>query len=336
MPPAAVAIGAGIGAIGSSVIGGIANKNAANKAANTAATNANRFLNIQDPDYEYEKLALDKLQNAGLLKPQTENAVSQNPTAFNDLQTDPRLKNAELSALGQLSSISNERGLDAGSLAKLAQAQESNAAAARGARDANLQNAAQRGVAGSGLEFVSNQLADQGAANQNALSGVNAAADANARQMAALSGLSNLSTTAQSNDFNQQAQVAKARDAINNFNASALQHVGDVNTQNQNAANQYNVSNAQRLSDANTAMANTQQEYNKQLEQQKFNNTLAKTQGAAGLTGQQVNAQLAGGQALGNIYGGLGQSLAGVAGKIYANQTPDPNDPNKVKQTGSA
>jgi hypothetical protein len=329
MPPAAAIGGAlAIGGIGSAIAGGVASNNASKRAAGTAASNAERFYNFDDPNYEAMKLKLDQLQSQGQLTPEMEQAVLQDPSLLNNVTEDPRLRKADIDALNTLSQISSEQGLDAGSRAKLLEAQLSNDAAARGHREANLQQAAQRGVAGTGLEFVSNQMADQNAANQNALTGTQAAADASAREIAALTQMGNLGNQTRSQDFAQAQAKANAQNDINRFNAQAQQAVQGANVSTRNAAQAGNLAEAQRIADANVGIRNQQQTSNAGLEQTKFNNNLARAQGAAGLTGSQVQAQTAQGQQQANLYGGLGQSLIGTGASIYANS----NDPLKQKQ----
>lgn len=99
---------------------------------------------------------------------------------------DPEARRRILGALEYLYNQGAAGGMDPQSRAALAQAQSQTAAAEQGARGALQQNAAARGVGGSGVEFLGTLANQQGAAQRNALAGVNAAGDARTRAMQAM------------------------------------------------------------------------------------------------------------------------------------------------------
>lgn len=316
---------AGIGALsgmGAGVGGALAQNKASKRAANLAEEASARFMGIQDPNYEEMRLKLEQLKQMGLLTPEMENSIMQGGSALDSYTEDPRLRQAELDALGQLSKISNEGGMDAQARLGQEQARMSAQQQARGSRDANMMNAAQRGVAGSGLEFTSNQMADQNAANTSYMAGLQNAAAANERDMAALNGLSNVGGQMRTQDFSQAQAKAKAMDDISRFNTEAQQSVQQRNVSARNAAQESNLKESQRIADQNTMLRNQEQQYNNSLQQQKFDNSMQKAQGAAGLVGNQVNAINAQGQAAANLWGGIGKGLS-AAGSAYADYETD-------------
>lgn len=318
---------AAIGAIGSGIAGSIMQNNAAKGAQHLARDASNRFYDINDPDYEAMKLQLEDLKNQGMITPEQEQLLLQDPSAMQQIHDDPRLRQTELDSLSKLAGISSEGGMDAQARLGLAQAQMAGQQQARGARDANLQNAAQRGVAGSGLEFVSNQMADQNAANQSQMVGLQNAAAANQRDLSALGMLGSQANTMSQNDFSNQARIAQAKDAINNFNTMSAQGVQQRNIAAQNNAQAANLANQQQIANQNAMIHNSQQQYNKSLEQQKFQNEMDRARGAAGLAPLQASATQASGQAMGNLFGGIGQTVAGL-GSAYAKQQSDQQSSN--------
>lgn len=327
MPPAVIAAAvAAAGSIGGGAMGAMAQTNASKRSANLAKDAARRFYDVEDPNYENMKLQLEQLVQSGQLTPEMEENILQNPTAFEQANQDPRLRQTEMDALSTLANISNEGGMDAQARLGMEEARIQGDAQARGSREANLQNAAQRGVAGSGLEFVSNQMADQNSANQSSIRGMQEAAAANARDLQALQGMTNTAGQIENQDFSRQSALAKARDDISRFNTAAQQSVQQRNVGARNTALSQNLAEKQRISDQNTLIRNQEQQYNKGLEHQRFEDQMAKAQGAAGLVGNQQSAINAQGQAMGNLFGGIGQSIGGAGSSIagyYAKQESD-------------
>lgn len=319
--PWIAAIGAGAASLAGGIAGAVSNNNASKRAANTAAQAAQSFRDIQDPDYEAMRLALEEYQLTGRVTPQLEQLIQQQQTAMNNMQPeDPRLRQAEMDALSTLANISNNKGLDAQARLTMEEARLKNATEARGARQANLTNAAQRGILGSGLEFVGNQMADQNAANSNYLMGLQQAGLASQRDLEALQQLTGLSNTVQNRDFSQAAAKAQAQDAINRFNAQMSADTQQRNIAALNQAQAANLAAQQKIADQNVALRNQQQTSNKAIAQQKFQNDLEKTRGAAGLAPAQMGAQTAQGQAYANAAAGLAQGASGILTNVYNNQ----------------
>jgi hypothetical protein len=312
----------GVGALGSGVIGGIMQGNAAGKAANTARAAAQRFYDIEDPNYEEMRLSLEELQSQGLLTPELEQAILQDPSLMTNISKDPRLAKAEMDALATLANISAEGGMDPQAMLAMRQAQQSGLAQARGSREANLQNAAARGALGSGLEFVSNQMADQNAANQAEMVGLQQASSANQRDLQALGDYANFANQLGQQDLSLQSAKAQAQDAVNKFNTTIRGDVQKRNVGAVNAASELNLAEKQRIADQNTLLRNQQQSYNKGLEQKKFDNAMEKARGASGLTGAQMSGIGGQGQAAADLWGGVGQTLSGL-GTTFANYYTD-------------
>lgn len=314
--------GGGIGLV-SGILGSGAQSDAADKASGISNAAAQRFYNFADPDYSQMLLNPDQYSVAGNLDPAMIQSILQGQSEMNGVKADPRLQKSEMDALATLSNIAGAGGMDAQSQLAFQQALSQSGQAARGAREANLSNAARRGASGSGLEFVSNQLADQDAANQAQMTGLNQAAAANQRDLEALKGMSDIGSNLTNRDLATQQARAQSQDAINRFNAQTQNSNAQSNTDYLNNAQQYNLTNKQNIANQNVSAKNYAQEKNTGIEQQKFANNLARAQGAGGLAGQQANAALQQGQASANLWGGLGQSALGTLGSIYANKKKD-------------
>lgn len=175
-------------------------------------------------------------------------------SAIEDL--DPTARNAQLEALARLGEQS-KTGYTAEDRLREEQARRDAEIYERTQRAAVLANMAQRGIGGSGQELALRSQAQQGAADRAYMTQLGQAAAAQQRALSALKGYSGSANILRG----QQASEAQARDAISKFNAQ------------QKAQYMQNLLN-QRMAI---------EQYNKQLQQQNFQNQLAKTQGV--LTG---------------------------------------------------
>ena len=185
-------------------------------------------------------------------------------TAMDDVSTDPRLKEDQMQSLGALRDLANKGGMNAQDEANLSRVQSQNAQADRGRREAILQNAQARGMGGSGMELLAQLQSSQGATDRGAQQGLDIAGMAQQRALDAMVQGGNLAGNIQNQDFSQQAQVARARDAINSFNAQNANQNSQFNAGNTNdisrfnatndiGVQQYNASNLQDTNRFNTA-----------------------------------------------------------------------------------
>jgi len=244
------------------------------------------FKNVKTPSIEKMRVSLQKLVQQGMLSPEMAETFLQDESAYN--QMDPESRDAQLGALRQLQGIVSDEGLDPQSRAAIEEAKSLSQSEERGQREAILQNAAARGIAGSGIELASKMGAEQGSATRMANQGFQAAADANARKLAAIQGVGALGGQVSAQD----ADKAAAQNAINQFNTQNRQNVEGVNVGARNAAQQQNLAEKQRVADTNVGTGNQQELYNKALYQQDFANKMAKAGGLAGAYGAQGQTDL--------------------------------------------
>jgi len=136
------------------------------------------------------------------------------------LQTmDPTARNATLSALTQMQDIANQGGMTAIDRSRLQQIRDSAATQARGAREAIAENAAQRGIGGSGFELAQSMLGQQAASDNAARQAIGVNSAAQERALAAMQASGQLGS-----QMNQQDMAkANALDAIKEFNTGVRQ-----------------------------------------------------------------------------------------------------------------
>lgn len=270
------------------------------------AQNQAMYGNLQTPNSQFQKYTPEAYQ------------YDYNPQRYqaNTVQEDPSIRNAQLEALQKLSGLS-QTGLTAEDQAAFQKARDMSQQQARGGREAALQNAQARGMAGSGMEFALGQMADQGAAGQAQQAGLDQAAQS-ARQRA-------LYTQA----YGQGLQNLRQQDyGVNAGNADILNRFNQMNTNAQNEAamgrNQWGMQNAMNR--------NYAQQYNqggqRGLSQQDYENQLSRIQGRTGANNAMdkyyaaqgaANAkQRAGaGAALGSMFGPMGTAAGGAMGNAF-------------------
>lgn len=171
-------------------------------------------------------------------------------SSYEDIQTDSRYDDNEMEALRQLEEQSRD-GYSARDKADLARIQSGANTANRGRQGAIQAEMDNRGLNGSGLDFVLKQQAAQDAAEQEALQALEVNAQAQNRKQDAAARLGSLSSQMKGQDFSQQAQKAAAADNINRFNTQNSISRQTQNNSGQNQANQQNWQRGNQVADNN-------------------------------------------------------------------------------------
>ena len=305
-------------AIGS-IIGGIIGDDKAkgqSRAAERRLQEAlEEFRRIKTPNIEEQKLDLENYQYLADLMPMLEGVETLGPSGYEQISVDPRLKAEQMSALEKLSGLS-ESGLTPADIAALEQVRRGAASEAEAKQGQILQEMQQRGQGGSGAELIARLKAAQSGADRQSAEGLEIAKMAQQRALEALSQSANLAGSLRGQEYNEQSDLAKARDIVNRFNTENRQSVQQRNVGTQNQAQQFNLQNRQNMANQNVGLRNQQQQYNKELLQQQFQNQLQRAQGISGQLGNlaTVNQQNAGriAQQYAAIGQGIDQGLASI------------------------
>lgn len=190
-------------------------------------------------DYEeadrLKALAASQYENIGL---PGEQAVL-GPSDFENVAADPRYRNARALAMDKMLGIGLEGGMDPESQAANAQARAGAAQYEASQRGAILDAQQRRGMLGAGTNVAAQLQASQAGANRVSQAGMQAAADARQRAMAALSASGNLAAGIERDDYDQRANLADRRD-----------HIAEFNERNAQGFAQQQFGNQMRLSDA--------------------------------------------------------------------------------------
>lgn len=251
---------------------------------------ADYFKDLEAPDVKQMELRLQQLVEQGAITPEKAATVMQQASDMNGISLDPNLKKNQMAALQGLQDISDSGGMTAADEANLQKIQNQENSAARGKREAIIQNAQARGLGGSGLELMSQMQNAQDSATRASQRDMDVAGQAQQRALEALMQQGQMSGQMQNQEFNQKAQVAGANDAISRFNAQNQQAQINNNVNARNAAQATNLQNKQSIADTNVGIRNDQQKLNKGLRQTDFDNEMRKRQAQAQIAMQNANA----------------------------------------------
>ncbi|GAC1606239.1 MAG: hypothetical protein NVS3B3_05920 [Aquirhabdus sp.] len=320
--PLGGAIALGVGSLGSAVIGGINAGKQQDQATAARQAALEQYLSVNVPDPAQQKLILEKYQMTGQLDPAMEQAINAGPSAQQSIALDPTTRAAQISALSRLSDISANQGMDSQEKNQIQQGINQVNTNEKGQTGAILQNAATRGVGGSGASLDAELESAQAGANNAASNTMNAQAMASQRALSAMGQQAAIGGSVHSQDYGQALNAANATDAINQFNARNQNSAMQANTQARNQAQAYNVQEGQNIANQNTGLSNYQQQYNTGLQQRQFDNQMSlasgKANAEAGVANQYNNNATNTANQWGNISGALGTA----AGAVYKNSQP--------------
>jgi hypothetical protein len=239
-------------------------------------------------------------------------AALADPSAMNKIAVDPNARKAQLAQLSALQSLAANGGRDAATDADLAQIQSQENQNERGQREAILQNANSRGMGGSGNSLLASLVSSQGGIDRQSARDLGVSAQQAEKALAAGQGAAAIGSNVENQDFGEKAAIAKANDAVSQFNASNLNDVAKFNT-----------SKNQGVNNAEADAHNQGQVFNNyQIPQAGFGNKMAVAQGkqAGAKAGLDYNSDLykadtaANGNQLGSIIGGAATLMAAAHG----------------------
>jgi hypothetical protein len=171
--------------------------------------------------------------------------MTQQRTGMEDIQEDPRLRQAQMGALQGLQDIQAGGGYTTAERGQLDQAMTDALTRQRGAEMAGLQRAQAQGMGGSGLRLASDLARNQGGITAAANKGFNVAQGGMQRALQAMQAGGQLGGQIRGQEWGQQSQVKSAQDAINRANMMA-----------RNRGSEFNISNRMQTEAQNTGALN--------------------------------------------------------------------------------
>jgi hypothetical protein len=321
----------GIASLGSALIGSSAQSKALQASIDAYQQSVKDLEAIGVPTAEAQQLTLEQYKSSGQMTPELEQAVQQGPSNMLGVTTDPAYKASQLKALSSLQDIGDSGGMTLSDRATLERTMGNVNAKTRGAREAILQDAQQRGGYGSGTSLAAQLMAQQGGAQDAHQAGLDAAAQAQQRALQAIQGAGQMGGQLRSQDYGEQADKARAQDAIAAWNAQNRQQVGNTNVGTRNAAQQYNLTNAQNLSNANVDTRNKEQAYNKGLQQTYFQNQMDVAKAKASARAGQAQAGTQGAAQQAQLWGNIGSAVnQGVTAYAQRENENDQREKDRV------
>lgn len=222
--------------------------------------------------------------------PAMEEFIELGPTAMEDISLDPRLREAQMGALEQLSEI-GEVGLTDAEKAAMRQIRRESAGEARAQQESILQEMARRGAAGGGQELAARLAASQAAAGRMAGEGDVLAQMAQQRALQAMSQAGQLGGQIRGQEFGEQADVARARDIISQFNVAQQQAQQARNIQAQREAQVREATERQRIAEQRAGLRRETERRRADLPGMQFGRELDLAGARAGQFGGQAAAR---------------------------------------------
>jgi hypothetical protein len=265
--------------------GGLLGKDAGRSRANEDALRAlaANVEGIQVPELYESEITIEDLIALDLIDPEDAQALEQDPSAFAEIVGDDTVKAAYMDALEQWRSLASEGGLSDTDKMRLSDIENRMARKERGAREAILQGAHERGVGGSGLELAQQLISQQEAAGRRSQEGLDVAARSEQRVLEALARQEGLAKDIRGQDFSEASKKASAEDIISKFNTQDARRVRDENIARSRAAAEKEWANRQRVGEANVMRRQKDDERMVNARQQQYQNQIEKAKAAAGI-----------------------------------------------------
>ena len=259
MLPALIGIGAGVSALSGLV--GFLQENGREEEAQRILAEAGR---------DYDNMSLPRLQEIS--------ARVLGPTAFEQIRQTPEFRSAQINALDKLGEMEQGGGFNLEDKANLNRVRNGVAQADSSRQAAIEENMQARGIAGGGSELAMRLASSQNASNQENQAGLDIAASARNRYFQAVRERAGLAGQMRGQEFDEQSQIAQAKDARDVFNYGA---------QRQN------------------------EQYNNSLRQQQFGNNMQLTDRRYGVAQDRAGAIRNQGQRQGQVIAGVGNAVGG-------------------------
>ena len=225
------------------VVGGIAPLVANAIGDALASGDRNKALQLaQDAVKRYELNVPPELQDALY--------QGQAPSEMGNITQDPKLRAMQMRALEGLGKEVDYEGMTPEDALGYAQARQQAGNIDTGMRGAMSAQMAQRGLAGSGMEYANALQGQQSAVNRGSQMSLQTAADARARKLSALNSLGSAAGAMRGQEFGQKSAQASAQDAINRYNTG---HAWDVQQYNLNVPKDQYLLNEAHATDINNA-----------------------------------------------------------------------------------
>ena len=311
---------------------GIGETRAEETAGQAAATQREvlaRLEAIDIPDIEKQKIKLAIAEAPEKLVPFISEMLPQlEASAFEQITLPEELKASQQKALSEIEARA-EMGLTPEEEQIFRDLQRKSQAEGTAQQNTIMQNLAARGMSGGGQELALRQAAAQQQQNAMADASGELAAQSFSVKMGALDRLGSLASQMRGEEYGEQSDLAKSRDIINQFNTQQKINQEQQRQDLINQSRQYNLGQSEAYKQQQAATQNQEQMHNTGLQQQQFQNQMAKAGATGGALSNIANTQMEQSKAqqagFGQMVGGgalLGMGLGGVTNEALIKSVP--------------
>lgn len=246
--------------------------------ANDAMFNYLNSVNaLQTPELDKLKATLSQYQNAGNYTPDKESDVLlSQQDAMQNINIDPRLKQAQMDQLASLQKLNQSGGMDPMMQAQQNASRNQAAADQQAKMQQMLEDQQRRGMGSSDASMAARLISSQGAANRRSQESQQAQSDAFQRMLQAGANAGTLAGNMNANEFTQQQAIANALNAREAARVSQQSGTQQRNIDRANTAMQGNVDYARNISKGNTDIKNQENLQHVGAAEQDYQNRLAK------------------------------------------------------------
>lgn len=306
-----------VGGILGSLFGG-PDRDKANAAAQAAYQ---EIVDLGAPPNLAAPILMKHFQQAGILTPELEKQINLGVSKVGQIQEDPTLRNAQMSALDQLKNRS-QTGLTATDRQRLndllTKTNKNNTAN----QNSIIQNLQSRGQGGSGAELAARLSGVQNDNNNASDQTLGIASQANQAALDSLSKFGDLSGNIRAQDFSNANTKAAASDEFNRFNISNQIAQQQRNVDRSNSSQQYNLQNQQDVANKNVNVDNDELLRQRQAQQTQYQ--LAQQNAQSKSAAKLGQANVIAGQAA-NTAQNWATGSAGVGNAVAAGVNADNN-----------
>jgi hypothetical protein len=327
--------GLAIASVAAPIIGGVIGQMASagdRAAAEKAMQEAQAIIDsVGAPPDLSRQIILDKFEQAGVLTPQLEQAVSIGTSKVSEMQVDPATRQAQMEALQTMQQM-GRTGLGAEDRAALAQIRDQVQRDAEAKRQQIVQQMQARGQGGAGAELAASLAASQEGSQRASEEGLRVGAQAQARALQALAQAGTLGGNIRGQDIGLENLKSSAADEFQKFDVQNAINRQQRNVGSQNQAQQFNIGRQQQVSDANIAAANAekarQQEARRQYWQDQLNYAQARAGARTGAQNFYTNRAANTASSWAGMGTAAGQGL-GAAGQYSSKSGGSSEDPSQ-------
>jgi hypothetical protein len=271
------------------------------------------------PSDEAQRITLETPEIVFDYVPQLEQQFPEIKSQMADIEIDPRLKEAQATALSGIQERA-EMGLTPAEQAELDSITREATEVGSAQRASAIQQAGRRGLGGSGMELAAQLAGAQQAQDLASQASQDKSAQIFEAKQRALANLANVAGSQRGQEFGEQAKQASAADIIAQFNRQQQSGTQSRNIAQQNQAELMRQQALQGQEEARVAARNVEEQQRVAATQQQFSNEMQKAGAASGAyTGAGQQAAAGGAQQAANTMtqaSGLGQIGAGIASAV--------------------